>query len=206
VIVSKWKSLHATWILPQPTWNMHNIVNYTLASQQLQIYAKATALTYVVEPPLHIVPDNQYSTFLDRTVPLTVYGKPGTRFYITASAIVWQGNLMQHWVIAIMGRFPKSGTQSSIRLQTWSISGRITKWESMNGMGAATNNSVTSDHIHPNYLSVAAYLSLECFNLVIFSSLAMWSGPKPLLPLVQFTPRNHRECTMQFTHQSPLQL
>jgi hypothetical protein len=91
---------------------------------------KQMAVTFVVDgPSLDIAPDNWYSIFLDRTVRLAMYGKPGTHCYVTASAtILWWGNLIQHWVIGIVGRFHKSGTQSSIWLQTWSIvSGRITK-------------------------------------------------------------------------------
>jgi hypothetical protein len=140
----------------------------------MQIYARAMALTYVVVLSLDIVPDNQKFTLLDRTVPLAVYGKPGICCYVTAaSAIIRWGKLMHHWVIGIVGKFPKSGTLSSIGLQTWFIFGRITKCKSTNGIGVATNNMVTSGHIHPNPFHTAVYLSLEYFNLVIYSSLAM---------------------------------
>jgi hypothetical protein len=77
---------------------MHNGVNYTLASPQLQIYAKATAVIYVHGPSLDIAPDNPSSISLDRIVHLAVYGKPGIHYYIAANSV---------------GRSHKSGTPSS---------------------------------------------------------------------------------------------
>jgi hypothetical protein len=91
---------------------MHNaVVDYTLASPQLQIFVKAMEVIFVDGPSLDIAPDNRYSIFLDRIVRLAVYGKPGIHCYVVASAITQQGNSTQPWVNGIVGRFHKSGTQ-----------------------------------------------------------------------------------------------
>jgi hypothetical protein len=106
---------------------MHSVVDYTLASPQLQIYVKAMAVIFVDGPSPDIAPDNPYSIFLNKIVRLAMCRKHGIHCCVTVSAIARQGNLIQHWVIGIVGRHHKFGTQSSIRLQIWYISGSITK-------------------------------------------------------------------------------
>jgi|GWRWMinimDraft_6_1066014.scaffolds.fasta_scaffold146890_2 hypothetical protein len=90
---------------------MHNVVDYTLASLQLQIFVKAMAVIFVDGPSLDSAPDNPCLLFPDRIVLLAVSGKHGTHCYAAAFAIVQKGNSTHPWVHGIVGRFHKYGTR-----------------------------------------------------------------------------------------------